>query len=174
MELKKNRIIRVLRYFDSLICEDLEIIICGGAACILRLGFERGTQDIDVITSIPRISLYTVELKKVATKYGLMENWLNDSAKGYMDMLPSDFPSRLQSLDLSLRHLKISVLSPVDIYIMKLAAFRPADILDITLIPLSNEDIGIIQSSIERISNFNVKRALRMRLYLEEKNLWKK
>jgi hypothetical protein len=173
MELKRNRILRVLKYFDSLLPEELEIILCGGAACLVRLGFERGTQDIDVITSIPKLSLYSKEIKKVAEKYGLANGWLNDSAKGYIDMAPLDFRDRLKSVEFGFKNLKVFALAAIDIYIMKLAAFRPQDIQDLTLIKLNDKDIAIIYSTVKRISEINQKRAIRMKYFLEEKGLWK-
>lgn len=168
-----NEIIKLLKELDRLIDDPLEIILCGGAVGILKNAFPRSTLDIDIITSVPKISQFEKQIEKVANKFSISDKWLNDAAKGYIDFLPKDFRQRLELLEKGFKFLEVSMLSNVDLYIMKLAAFRAEDILDLQNIELSGEDKTIVCSTVTHISNFDTKTALKMRLFLKETGIWK-
>ena len=169
----EHEIIKLLKHLDKLIDDELEIILCGGAAGILKHTFSRSTLDIDLIASIPKISQFEKQIKMVADKYSLSEKWLNDAAKGYVDFLPKDFRKRLESFEADFKFLKVFMLSNVDLCIMKLAAFRPEDIQDLQSIKLLSTDKPIIRRTITRISKFDGKTALKMKLFLKEAGIWK-
>ncbi len=57
--------------------------------------------------------------------------------------------------------------------VMKLAAFRPEDLQDISHMQITKEDIKIIQRAIGKIAHFDTKKAHIITLFLKEKNLWK-
>ena len=172
-EFGAKEIIRLLKELDRLIDDHLEIILCGGAVGILKNTFPRSTLDIDVIASIPKISQFEKQIKMVANKFSISQKWLNDGAKGYVDFLPKDFRKRLEPLEKSFKFLEVFMLSNVDLYIMKLAAFRAEDILDLQNIKLSSKDKTIVCITVTHISSFDTKTALKMRLFLKESGIWK-
>jgi hypothetical protein len=45
----EHEIVKLLKHLDKLIDDELEIIMCGGAAGILRHTFSRSTLDIDLL-----------------------------------------------------------------------------------------------------------------------------
>jgi|SRR3989339_576145 len=169
----EHEIIKLLKHLDKLIDDELEIILCGGVVGILRHTFSRNTLDIDLIASIPKISQFEKQIKMVAEKYSLSEKWLNDAAKGYVDFLPKDFRKRLEPFEADFKFLKVFMLSNVDLYVMKLAAFRPEDIQDLQSIELLVKDKAIIRRAVTRISKLDSKTALKMKLFLKETGIWK-
>ena len=170
----KQEILNILIEFDSQIKEPVSIIICGGAAGILEHEFNRSTLDIDIIHSLPRLIELQNIRKLIAEQHDLSDQWLNDGAKGFIDYLPNDFQSRLIPVKVKFYKLKASVLGMADLLVMKLAAFRPEDILDISRMKIDKETISIIKRAVDNIALFDNKRAHIMTLFLKEKGLWGK
>ncbi len=52
-----------------------------------------------------------------------------------------------------------------------LASFRPEDLEDIDNLGIKKEDVKIIKQAIQKISSFDKRTALRMKLFLEEREL---
>jgi hypothetical protein len=170
----KKEILNLLREFDSLIKKPVTIIICGGAAGILEHGFNRGTLDIDIIHSLPRLIELEDIRKMIADQYDLSDQWLNDGAKGFIDYLPDDFQSRLIPVKIKFKKLNASVLGKADLLVMKLAAFRPEDLLDLSRMNIDKDTIPIIKRTVNKIALFDNKKAHIMTLFLKEKGLWRK
>ncbi len=165
-------ITHLLKALDNRLDEELEIILCGGAAGILKGSLARDTLDIDLITSIPKISHYSNLIQAIADEYSLSPRWLNDGAKGYVSYLPEDFKTRMEKLNNNFKYLRVFLLSNSDLFIMKLAALRAEDIPDIKCFKLNEDELTIVKETINHISDFDVKTAMKMKLYLEEIGLW--
>ena len=168
----KNEIISLLKQFDRQLERPVEIVICGGAAGILMHGFGRSTLDIDIIESSPRLNEMRSALQQISDENNVSPKWINDGAKGFIDYLPDDFHSRLTPVDEGFCHLKASVLAKPDLLVMKLAAFRPSDLRDISLMDINKEDLLIVKKVIAKIAGFDEKKALTITLFLKEKGLW--
>jgi len=93
-----------------------EIIITGGAAMCLVHSARDATKDIDALYE-PKSEINTL-VEKIAGKYDLPPNWLNDSVKGFMsgNMEVTDF--------MQLGNLKISAVTPEYLLAMKLMSSR--------------------------------------------------
>ncbi len=167
----KKDILKLLNEFDTCLKGPVEIIICGGAAGIIQHNFNRGTMDIDIIQAIPKLSQLENAKKHIAEKFELSEDWLNDGAKGFIDFLPDDFTSRLISVKGGFKNLKVRVLSKVDLVIMKLAAFRPEDLMDVEIMGIGKKDIPVIQEAITKIASFDKNKAYTIEMFLKEKNI---
>ena len=76
-------------------CAAAEIVVVGGAAAILCRWLERATVDVDIAFSDPRLAALAGDIHAVAEELGLPRGWINDSAKAFSGVLPSDFRERL-------------------------------------------------------------------------------
>jgi hypothetical protein len=168
MNLNRKSLLKVLKYFDGLISEEVEIIICGGACGIIEGYIKRTTIDVDVIFSFPKISNYKEEIEETAGRFELGDDWLNDSAKGFEVNLPADFKDRLKTVDNGFRKLKLSALSRIDFFIMKLSSMRPGDLDDIEEMKISKEELAIITYAVRKISKHDPKTAMKMDLFIRE------
>jgi hypothetical protein len=66
------------------------------------------------------------------------------------------------------KNLPVHVLSRIGLLVLKLAAFRPEDIKDISRINLRDDDIPVILRTIEKIASFDEKKAYAMESFLRE------
>ena len=164
----KKQILRVLKALDGVLRNELKIILCGSASGILTQNLDRRTGDIDILSSIPRLSEIGPELHKIAERYQLSDHWINDASKGFMDFLPDDFKKRLIEIKAGFKRIKVYSISKVDFFIMKLASFRDQDLQDISGIELSKNELKILDRTILEISKFNAKQAHKMQLFIEE------
>jgi len=167
--LGREQLIRLLKELDARAGSAVHLIIGGGAAGILAHGLTRQTMDIDILCGTPPVSALHEKIVRLAEKHGLPETWINDGAKGYARYLPEDFTQRLTPLEINLKYLHVQILSKIDLFIMKLAAFRPEDIEDIRLLEPARDKLPIVMKAIEKISLFDQKAAMRMDMYLKEK-----
>ena len=170
--LGKTEILKLLKEFDTLLNEPLEIIICGGAAGILSHGYSRATMDIDIVNSIPKLSTVESAIINIAEKYEISKKWLNDGVKGFVDYLPDDFRKRIIAIEGNFKFLKVFTLSKIDLLIMKLAAFRPEDLKDIELMEIGKNELSLIKTTLTKISSFDKKKAYLIEMFLKEKNLF--
>jgi hypothetical protein len=167
----KTELFNLLYELDSMLECHVELIICGGAAGILVHNFSRGTMDIDILSSLPKLSVFKNACIKIAEKYGMSESWINDGAKGCVNYLPSDFEKRLIVLPGNFKNLSAFVLSRQDLLIMKLSAFRPEDIQDISYLDIVKDDAPILKKAMEEIAIFDSGKAHIIDLFLREKNI---
>lgn len=93
-----------------------EICIVGGAVMCLVFNAREQTKDVDAIFH-PKAKVYELA-KRVAKDLGLPEDWLNDSAKGYINQ-------KLESVEvLDMTHLRIFAPSAKYMLAMKCLAAR--------------------------------------------------
>jgi len=57
---------------------DLECVIVGSAAAILSGWLNRGTLDIDVVHSHPKLSHFVRVISEIAEELGLPDKWMNE------------------------------------------------------------------------------------------------
>jgi hypothetical protein len=102
--------------------EKLPVVIVGGSAFLLSdLTNRPTTHDIDVLN-------FHRSLTSIFSNYHL----INNSAAAYIDALPYNFEDRLIALDMQTSVITYLVPSLEDLIVMKLYAWRPNDIEDIT------------------------------------------
>jgi len=117
--MKKNEIITAFLKLNEELGKDgskAEICIVGGAVMCLVFNAREQTKDVDAIFQ-PKTKVYELA-GRVAEDLGLPDDWLNDSAKGYVN-------SKLDQVEvLNLSHLKIFAPSAKYMLAMKCLAAR--------------------------------------------------
>jgi hypothetical protein len=96
-----------------------EIIIGGGAALVLLYGAREATKDVDALRIAPLdSSSVRAAARRVASRVGLPEDWLNDGAKGYLHgLMPGEILFDSPSL-------VVRSAAPRQLLAMKLSAWR--------------------------------------------------
>ena len=148
-------------------CEDLECVIVGSAAAILSGWVNRGTLDVDVVYSNPKLSAYSREISETAEELGLPEKWMNDTAAAWRDVLPPDFRDRLQQIG-RFGGFLISSVSRQDLILLKFHSLRPEDVADLQELSPTEEEIEYVRSQLDRIAKFDAPSAHKMELYLDQ------
>ncbi len=117
--MKKSEIITAFQKLNEELGKDeskAEICIVGGAVMCLVFNAREQTKDVDAIFQ-PKTKVYELAVR-VAEDLGLPDDWLNDSAKGYVN-------SKLEQVEvLNLSHLKIFAPSAKYMLAMKCLAAR--------------------------------------------------
>jgi hypothetical protein len=117
--MKKKEIITAFQRLNEELGKDeskAEICIVGGAVMCLVFNAREQTKDVDAIFQ-PKAKVYELAVR-VAEDLGLPDDWLNDSAKGYVN-------SKLEQVEvLNLSHLKIFAPSARYMLAMKCLAAR--------------------------------------------------
>ena len=99
-----------------------KVVIVGGSALMLRdLTSRPATHDVDVLEA-------DAELERILSRYPA----INASVAAHADEIPYNFESRLTRLDLPTQLIDYLTLSLEDLVVMKLYAWRPNDIADLT------------------------------------------
>lgn len=148
-------------------CAAAEIVVVGGAAAILCQWLERTTVDVDVAVSDPRLAALAGEIEAVAEELGLPRGWINDSAKAFSGVLPSDFRERLIEVG-RWGGLRVLAIGRRDFILMKLFAMRAEDVLDLRALAPTPEELNFVRGELPRIASFDPRRAHLMSLYLEQ------
>lgn len=169
--LERKKIAMMLTALGKHVDRPIEMIVCGGAAAILAHRMKRTTADVDLVFLSHRPPDFENVKAQIADLFGVDANWLNEGAKGYADYLPDDFRERLIRIGLRTRSVAAWAIGRADLIVMKLASFRPEDLADVDALGIGKDDVEIIKKAIEKISSFDKKAALRMRLFLEERGL---
>jgi len=108
----------------------VEIIVGGGAALVLLYEARSSTKDVDALAFIGSDpAVIRQAARRVAALLNLPEDWLNDSAKGYLHgLLPGEILLEKPSLI-------VRAVAPQQLLAMKLCAWRDdIDIADATLL----------------------------------------
>lgn len=139
----------------------------GGAAGVLCRWLDRTTGDIDVAVAHPRLAEFQIPIVEVAEKLGLPENWLNDGAKAFAEVLPPDFQSRLVLVG-NFGKLRVTSISRKDLILLKFYGFRAEDFGDLKKLAPTEDEIAFVRGELVRIATFNEKRAHQIELYLAQ------
>jgi len=127
----------------------------------------RGTLDIDVVYSHPKLSHFMNLISEIAEELGLPEKWMNDAASAWGDVLPTDFRNHLQPIG-QYGGFEISSVSRRDLILLKFHSLRPEDIEDLKELSPTQEEIEYVRSQLERIAEFDPPAAHKIELYLDQ------
>lgn len=125
---------QILRELDSQLVSSCDVVLIGGAAMILHFGATRATRDVDALFIGGDLSGMRRAIKTVGQEHGLPDDWMNDSAKGFVDVLAPDFSTRLVPLEINLKQLHLYALGVADQAAMKIVALREQDLEDLELL----------------------------------------
>jgi len=170
----KSLLISALKELDRQVTCHFKIVIVGGAAMIINFGSTRATRDIDAIFEGDNLREIKTAVKNVAEKFQLDDDWLNDSVKGFANILPPDFQSRTIKLELNLYNIEVFVLGIAEQLIMKIVALREQDLedIDLLLLQLKDEDKQNVIGNMQSISKIRPDWAQKIQYFLDEKE-WK-
>jgi len=170
----KSLLINALKELDRQVTYHFKIVIVGGAAMIIHFGATRATRDVDAIVEGDNLREIKNASKIVAEKFELDDDWLNDSVKGFANILPPDFHKRITKLELDLYNLEIFVLGIAEQLIMKIVALREQDLEDIeVLLPqLTEKDKQTVIDNMHYINKIRPDWAQKIQYFLEEQE-WK-
>jgi Nucleotidyltransferase of unknown function (DUF6036) len=115
--------------------DSVDMFIVGGGAIALAYSGDRGTRDIDAVFE-PKMRVYE-EARKMAAKFGLPQDWMNDGVKG---LLP-DFKDDGQQVTTFSEGIHVVVPSPEYLFAMKATSARIG--MDDDDLKLLGELIGI-------------------------------
>jgi hypothetical protein len=110
--LSKKQILRCLEELSTEMEKQVikgEILLFGGAAMVLVFNARTSTKDVDAIFR-PKKEIYAIS-GKIARKYHLPEEWLNDSVKGFIT-------SNNFKQNLFIRYKNLSVYTPEPQYLL--------------------------------------------------------
>ncbi len=141
---------------------------------VIHFGATRATRDIDAIFEGDNLREILQASKIVAAKFHLAEDWLNDSVKGFSNVLPPDFHKRITKLQLNMNNIEVFVLGVTEQLVMKIVALREQDLEDIEiLLPLlKDDDKQIVIENMYHISKTRPDWAQKIQYFLEEQE-WK-
>lgn len=140
-----------LHCLDAFLDRPVHLIVGGGGAMILAHHFSLSTSDID---ALPAAGVTVDELqpfiKKVADQLSLPLDWLNPYYSSFTHVLPSDYGSRLVTID-KFRNLKVDALSKDDLLIMKCFAARQKDVVHARALVRQGADVAMVKRHIQKI-----------------------
>ena len=165
--MEHTELVRAFQHLGTLCRPGTRIVIAGGSALILGGHIRRGTVDVDVLFSEPRLSELKAVISEVAREQYLPPEWLNDSAKAWLDVLPPDFETRVEEVG-TFGSLRVQRLSRMDLVLMKFFSFRAGDLDDLSELAPTVGEIEFVRSQLERISRVYPAKAHRMELYLDQ------
>lgn len=125
--LSKDELVAALRRLGETASErglEIDLVLVGGAAMLLRFGNREATKDVDVVVRAPAVAIVRELATRVAEERGWPDDWLNDAAKGYVG-IPSEGPVLLDCPGIVARAVSVEQMLG-----MKLGAWR--DDLDIS------------------------------------------
>jgi len=166
----KDELTKIIQELNADVSTSCEIILVGGAAMILHFGAIRATRDVDALVLHGDVNDIRQAVKKVARRNDLPDDWLNDGAKGFADILLPDFQERLTLLDVSTPKVRVYVLGRTEQTAMKIVALREQDLEDLEILTplLSDDDKKILVKIMNHVGEFRVDWAMRIKYFLEE------
>lgn len=170
----KHELTEVLQELDERLSSSFDVIVIGGAAMILHFGARRATRDVDVLVLRGDLTELRQAVKVVAGERDLPEDWMSDAAKGFADVLPSDFYHRLVPLELTFRHIRLYALGRSEQVALKIVALREQDLEDLELLlpQMSEADKDVLVAIMEHVSTFRSDWAQKIQYFLQEQG-WK-
>jgi hypothetical protein len=97
---------------------EIDLVVVGGAAMVLRFEAREATKDVDVIIRAPAAAVVREMAATVADELGWPADWINDAAKGFVGQ-PSSGPLLLKAPGIVARAVSIE-----HMLALKLAAWR--------------------------------------------------
>lgn len=170
----KGDIVEALREVDRRLSAPCDVLLIGGAAMILHFGAGRATRDVDGVLLRGDVGALRRAVAAVAGERGLPEDWLSDAAKGFADILPSDFWERVTPLPLAFERLRLFVLGRAEQVAMKVLALREQDLEDLELLlpQMTQEEKGRLVAIMRHVAGIRPDWAQKMRYFLLEQG-WK-
>jgi hypothetical protein len=122
--LSKKNYTKILKRFDEELIarkEKRSLILCGGSVLIVMDIVDRQTRDVDVVE--PELDSTLKEVaKKLATEFGLSENWLNNGPESLRRDLLKNWKKRIVTIFKG-KALVLQALGREDLLATKLFAF---------------------------------------------------
>ncbi len=115
-----------------------EMYVVGGAAIALAFDERRSTRDIDAVFE-PKTVIYEVA-RQLAEERGLLDGWLNDAVKGFLEGADPDAP-----LVLEVEGLRVSTASPRILLAMKVLSHRVGE--DEEDVRLLSRELGLLDAA---------------------------
>lgn len=166
--MNRQEIVQALKQLGKKLEVDVEITVAGGAALLMAFDLDRGTVDVDAVEAIPGLDeSFRRAVREVADELELAPTWLNDSVKGYREVLASGYRERRRHLG-DFNRLQVYALGRRDLILLKLFAMRAQDIEDLRSLEPTENEIEFVRENLERLSRVRPDRALAMELYLEQ------
>ena len=148
--MNREKMIKVLEAFDQELHQPLKIAITGASALIINGAITRSSRDIDLLGSSEDLKdPYPGIIMKIAEKYELNEEWINERAKITLDYLPGYKPD-LILLKGNFKHLEPYMISKADSIITKFAIYgniRSWDLLDIENTKFDDDDLKLFRKN---------------------------
>ena len=144
-----------------------DLVLGRAGALILTGELARSTMDCDVLYSDPDMGRLLDDIRAVANELHISAGWLNGSIQSYLDILPTNYRTRLRTLPTS-GNLYISVLHRQDAIVMKLFAGRPRDLEDVAVLGPTTADIDFAQRELPRLRRIDERRARNMETALDQ------
>jgi predicted nucleotidyltransferase len=172
--MEKRELITLLRELDENLSSSFDIVLIGGAAMIIHFGAKRATRDVDVFILRGASSELRHAAEQISERYNLPKDWLNDAAKGFADILPTDFYHRLVPLSFGFKRIRLYALGTPEQVALKIIALREQDLEDLEILfpQLTDNDINTLFLIMEHVSKFRPDWAQKIKYFLEEKG-WK-
>jgi len=163
-ELSKKEIVRILQEWDKTLDRPCHVVICGGAAAIVKYGVDRSTGDIDVLEKDFDAETFNRSIEKVFRDTKLPLSTINIDSKNYIDGLTPNFRNRLEPSNEKYENLKVDYICKADLLSMKLLALRTRrdrgvesdgkiDLYDIKKLNVEEKDLPVIYSNITNYAN---------------------
>lgn len=134
---------------------------------MLQHQLHRVTKDGNVIKSHPEFGALREALRKVAAEERIPDHWLNDSATAYLEVLPTDFRTRLRELG-PFGQLRVGLVSRRDAIVMKFFAHRAKDILDLQEMAPTVDEMAFVQAQFPRLRHLDATKTAELAALLEE------
>jgi len=163
-------LIDAVRDLDLELEAPVDVVLVGGAAMILHFGSARATRDIDIVAVQGDVGDFRRAVSVVAASRGLPDDWISDAAKGFASILPADFATRLEPLQVGTARLRLFVLGRPEQAAMKIVALREQDLedLDILLPKLTDSDRRVLVAIMDQVAGIRPDWAQRIHYFLEE------
>lgn len=145
----------------------VSLVLGGSSALILGSTLRRSTDDGDVVTSTPGLDQLQALIRDVADREHLPPGWLNGSIQSYTYLLPPDYLERLTTLP-PFHQLTVSLLSRLDVLLMKVYGLRPRDVQDLQALAPTPSEILFVRRHLPRIAEREPEKASTMRAFLDE------
>lgn len=149
-----------LTALDSLLKQNCQLLIGGGAAFILAHQIPLSTMDMDGIPYQTSMSAAELDglVKKVAVQLKIPPDWLNTYFATFTYSLPKDYGGRLVDIFKG-KHLTARALGKEDLLIMKCFAGREKDILHAKLLLKKGLDVKLVSKHIHQCGEENLPNA---------------